>query len=277
MNEVNGSIVLYHDQEDKLLRAINSFLNTNLQVKLYLVDNSSNDNLKKFSTLDDRIEYIFNDSNLGYGKAHNIAIRESIKEGVPYHVVLNSDVYFSNEVIKVLYDFMNANPDVGLTMPKILYPNGELQYHCKLLPTPFDSFGRRFLNWGPFKKYVEKRNYIYELRFTNYDKIMNVPYLCGCFMFLRVSALKEIGFFDEHFFMYPEDIDLTRRIHKKYKTLYYPHVYVVHEHQRASYKNMKMLFIHAQNMAKYYNKWGWFFDKERSIINKKTLCQLKYH
>ena len=66
--------------------------------------------------------------------------------------MLNSDVYFSNEVIKVLYDFMNANPDAGLTMPKILYPNGELQYHCKLLPTPFDSFGRRFLNWGPFKK-----------------------------------------------------------------------------------------------------------------------------
>ena len=105
--------MLYHDQEDKLLRAINSFLNTNLQVKLFLVDNSSNDDLKKFSTLDDRIEYIFNDSNLGYGRAHNIAIRKSIKEGVPYHVVLNSDVYFSNEVIKVLYDLANANTDVG--------------------------------------------------------------------------------------------------------------------------------------------------------------------
>ena len=72
---------------------------------------------------------------------------------------------------------MEKNPDVGLVMPKVLYPNGEIQYLCKLLPTPIDLFGRRFLNFGPFKNYIEKRNENCELRFTGYNKIMEIPYL----------------------------------------------------------------------------------------------------
>ncbi len=275
MIQINGSIVLYHNEEKQLLKAINSFLKTNMNVKLYLIDNSSNDNLRKLSNIDKRIEYIFNNANLGYGKAHNIAIRKSIEENVPYHLVLNPDVYFNNGVLEELYKFMDRNPDVGLAMPKIVYPNGEVQYLCKLLPTPLDSFGRRFLEWGPFKGYVEKRNETYELRFADYNKIMNVPYLSGCFMFLRVSILREVGIFDERFFMYPEDADLTRRIYdKKYKTIYYPYVSVVHEHQKASYKNLKMLWLHMWNMAKYFNKWGWFFDDKRKVINKKVLAEL---
>ena len=102
---------------------------------------------------------------------------------------------------------------------------------------------------------------------------MNVPYLSGCFMLLRTSTLEDVGLFDERFFLYPEDIDLTRRIHKKYKTLFYPYVSVIHEYGRGSYKSMKLLYFHIVNMCRYFNKWGWFFDKERKEINARCIAE----
>jgi len=276
MSQLNVSIVLYQNSLVQLKRAINSVLSTKLDVKLYLIDNSPADSLKILSELNPRIVYIFNNANLGFGKAHNIAIKETLKEGVPFHLIMNPDIYFDKGVLEELYSFMEENKDIGLVMPKVLYPDGRIQYLCKLLPTPFDLFGRRFLNKGPLKKYIEKRNEIYELRFTGYNKIMEVPYLSGCFMFIRTEVLKKVGLFDEKFFMYLEDTDLSRRIHRVVKTIYYPYVHIYHEHQKGSYKNLKLLKIHIESAIKYFNKWGWFNDPERDIINKKTLEKLKY-
>jgi len=177
MKKVNVSIILYQNKKELPVKVLNSFLNIKLQVKIYLIDYSPNDELKSLKDLDNRIEYIFNNAYLGFGKAHNIALRKSIEEDIPYHLVLNPDVYFDEGVLEDLYDFMEKNPDVRLVMPKVLYPNGEIQYVCKLLPTPFDLFGRRFLNFRLFKNYIEKRNENCELRFTGYNKIMEVPYL----------------------------------------------------------------------------------------------------
>lgn len=268
MCQINTSIVLYHNNQNQLKKAIYSFLNKDIKVKLYLIDNSLNDDLRELEKLDTRIEYIYNNANLGYGTAHNIAMQKSIEGNVKYHLVLNPDVYFNKGIIKKLYEFMELNSDVGLVMPKIVYPDGNIQFLAKLLPTPLILFFRRFM---PFKKLKEKINEKYEFRFTGYNKSMNVPCLSGCFMFLRVSALKEVGLFDENFFMYFEDTDLSRRIHKKYKTILFPKVSIYHEYRRESYKSKKLLLYHIKSAIYYFNKWGWFFDKERKIINERTL------
>ena len=273
---LNISIVLYHNKKEQIKKAIESVLNTDLNITLYLVDNSLTDSLRDLERIDKRIKYMFNNSNLGFGRAHNIALKKSIEENVPYHLVLNPDVYFEKGVLEELYNFMEANKDVGLVMPKVLYPDSTIQYLCKLLPTPLDLFGRRFLNFGLFRKIVEKRNEIYELKFTGYNKIMEVPYLSGCFMFIRTEVLKKVGLFDERFFMYLEDTDLSRRIHRVSKTVYYPEVSIYHEYGKGSYKNPKLLKYHLDSAIKYFNKYGWFFDKERDEINNKTLEKLGY-
>jgi GT2 family glycosyltransferase len=274
MKNINVSIVLFKNDQDLVKKAIYSCVNSVLINRIYLIDNSPTDMLSCLATLDSKIEYIFNNANLGFGKAHNIALKRSIEENIPYHLVLNPDVYFEGGVLEELYNFMESDPDVGLVMPKVLYPDGTLQYLCKLLPTPLDLFGRRFLNFGPFKKIVEKRNEIYELRFTGYDKIMEVPYLSGCFMFIRTEVLKKVGLFDERFFMYLEDTDLSRRIHRVAKTVYYPYVYIYHEYGKGSYKSLKLLYYHIKSAIKYFNKYGWLFDKEREEINRKILEKL---
>ena len=112
----------------------------------------------------------------------------------------------------------------------------------------------------------------FEMQASDYNKIMDVPYLSGCFMFFRVSALREIGLFDERFFMYPEDIDITRRMHERFRTVFYPEVSVIHNHARQSYVSFKMLKVHIVNIIKYFNKWGWFFDKERKRINNEIMA-----
>jgi len=272
MIKVNASIVLYHTQKEQLLRAVNSILTTSLNGRLYLVDNSSNDNLKEFDRLDRRIEYTYNNANLGYGAGHNIALRKSIEGNASYHLVLNPDVYFESDVIPNLVSYMESNPDVGQVMPKVLYPDGSVQYLCKMLPSPFNLFFRRFI---PFKKLKDIHDYRYELRETGYDHEMNVPYLSGSFMLFRVEALRAVGLFDERFFMYPEDIDITRRMHQMYRTMYIPWVRIVHEHAKESFKSWKMTWVHIVNIIRYFNKWGWFFDKNRKIINKKLIQDIK--
>ena len=269
--EIIGSIVLYHNDKQDVLGVINSFFKTTLHVKLYLIDNSSNDNLKNLEKIDNRIHYIYNGENIGYGKAHNIAIRQTIKQNVKYHLILNPDVVFDTGILEELYDYMENSSDVGQMMPKIMYPNGKHQYLAKLLPTPLEMFVRLFRLDG-----IGNRKWKYELRFRDLNKIINVPSLSGCFMFLRTRYLLQTGLFDEQFFMYGEDIDLTRRLHRVSKTVYYPNVQITHRHEKSSYKSFRMMWIHIKNMMIYFNKWGWFVDRNRWQINKKCLKNLGY-
>jgi GT2 family glycosyltransferase len=264
------SIVTYQTKDDTLKRCIDSILGTNLRIKLYIIDNSPTDKIKSICC-NSKIRYIFNNANIGYGAGHNIAIKKTIAQKIKYHLVLNPDIYFEKGTIEKLYDFMESNPDISLVMPKVLYPDGSIQYLCKLLPTPMDLIRRRFF---PPSKYLDKKSFFYELRFAGYDKIIDVPYLSGCFMFVRTEALVRAGLFDEQFFLYLEDLDLSRRIHEYYRTVYCPEVSVFHQYEKGSYKNSRLLKYHIQSAIKYFNKWGYFFDKKRQEINKIILEKL---
>jgi GT2 family glycosyltransferase len=237
---------------------------------IYIIDNSPTDALKTIASCADKIVYLFNNANLGYGAAHNVAIRKSIAQGAKYHLVLNPDIEFEQGVIEKLVAFMDNNPAVGLTMPKILYPDGDTQHLCKLLPTPADLIFRRFLAFTPWAK---KRKDKYELRVMNDDRIhFDVPSLSGCFMLLNTAVLEKIRGFDERYFLYMEDTDLCRRAHQVSKTAFYPAVSAVHHYAKGSYKNYKLLRYHICAAVKYFNKWGWLFDKERKEINRKTVA-----
>ena len=263
---INISVVLYNTPKEQVERLISTCRNIDNLYRLYIIDNSAVPS-NEYAQTSTKVEYIFNNKNLGYGKAHNIALKKSLEQHIDYHLVVNADVEFSADTISALCKKMDDEQDIALLSPKIYYPNGEIQYLCKLLPTPIDLFGRRFLP----ESWTLKRKERYELHRSGYNQTMDIPYLSGCFMFLRVSALQDVGLFDERYFMYPEDIDLTRRLHRKYKTLFYPEVSVIHNHERASYKSWRMTLIHIQNMCRYFNKWGWLFDRERNNVNKTIL------
>ena len=264
-----ASIVTYKTRKHDLDRVVASALSDNID-RLYIIDHSPDPLIKELLPADSRIEYVQR-PNLGYGAGHNFAICKAMEAGARYHAVLNPDIYWKGKVVEPLASYMNEHPDVGQMVPKVLYPDGRLQYVCKLIPTPLDLIANRFLpSW-----LVGKRVARFRLEKSGYNRIMNVPYMHGCFFMLRIDALRDVGLFDERFFMYPEDIDLTRRIHEKWKSLYYPSLFIYHAHAAESRKSMKMLRIHVSNMIKYFNKWGWFFDSKRRYYNRRLLNFLK--
>jgi GT2 family glycosyltransferase len=272
MNDLfTASIVLYNNDRDILLKAINSFLNTQLNVLLFLVDNSIKDDLRDI-IYHDKVVYIHNPNNPGFGASHNIAIRQSIDKVVDYHIIVNPDIYFNEDIITPMLDFMLQNHKVGMMMPQILNEDGSLQNLPKLLPSPFSIFMRKLkIPSYYYNKFISQ----YELRDAPKDLIYNAPVLSGCFTLLNLIAIKDVGMYDDSFFMYFEDWDLSRRVHKKYKTIYYPLVSVYHSYESGANKNIKLFKIFLKSAITYFNKWGWFFDKERKLINTKALFQFK--
>jgi hypothetical protein len=267
---LSASIVLFDTPKHLLQKVYDSVMQSGLPVELLLIDNSPRPCIDPSDFPE--AQYTFIGKNLGYGAGHNVAIRK-ILDSSSYHFVLNPDISFESPTLPAIIEFMNSDATIGQVMPQIVYPNGEIQYLCKLIPSPIDLLARRFLP-SFLKSTLEPRMHRFELRETGYQTIIDAPFLSGCFMALQVEALKKVGLFDERFFMYAEDIDLSRRIAECYRTTYFPEVRVVHDHARESYRNYRMLWVHIKNMIIYFNKWGWIYDRQRRIVNTRILQSL---
>ena len=275
MYDLTVCVVTYNTKHEELRKVIRCFQKIAIRFKLWISDNSEKDDLRDFieGFLDDRIEYIFNNSNNGFGAGHNVVIEKLVQERIEseFHLMVNADVFFEENTIEKIVEYMRKNRDIGQIGPKIYGLDGEVTKSCRLFPSPVNLIFRRFL---PIKSIVGKLDYDYEMKWYDYSEIIDVPILSGCFIFVRTDALKEIGGFDKRYFMYMEDYDLCRQIGKKYRTVFYPEVKIIHEHGKASYKSRKMMLLHVNSAIKYFNKWGWFFDKERREKNRE--CMKKY-
>lgn len=274
MRSTTVSVVLYGSklyEVDALLHLLSS--NSSIE-KWVIVDNGSSDDIQQAVIKLGGI-YIRSKKNVGFGSGHNIALRYLSDVHAPYHLILNPDVMFPVDTLEKLSHVMEEFEDVGLVMPQVVYPDGSNQYLCKLLPSPVDLLLRRFA-----PKFIcrlfKSRISTFDLRFFDYTTPAYIPYLSGCFMFIRRGILNSIQGFDERFFLYMEDLDMCRRIATLSKLLYWPRVQIVHEHQKASYKKLRILILHLAAAVKYFNKWGWFFDDTRKKVNRDTLVNLSF-
>jgi GT2 family glycosyltransferase len=262
---------LYRNDITMLQNAIQSVLDTSRIDKIFLVDNSPTDDLKILVT-DLRIEYIHNPSNPGFGFSHNVAIQKAIELDSKYHFIVNPDIYFEGDVVSPMVEYMKNDVSVGMVMPQILNVDGSIQNLPKLLPSPFSILKRKIAKPTKlFQNFINK----YELREVPIDMIYNAPVLSGCFTLLSLDAIKKVGRYDDSFFMYFEDWDLSRRMHQHYKTIYFPRVSVYHGYDSGANKSRKLFKIFVNSAITYFNKWGWFFDTDRKKINREALSQFK--
>lgn len=267
MTLITVSVVVYQSGLDRLSALLFALQKSSIKF-IYLIDNSPYPQPEFEQAGLSKLVYIHTPQNLGYGKGHNLGIQKSLEAGADYHVVVNPDIELPEpDSLNVLATFMNDHTDVGLVMPKVVYKDGELQYLCKKLPTPFDLIFRRFLPGFLRRKFKAKMD-AYELRHKDYNLQMDVPNLSGCFMFIRTKVLRQIGGFDKRYFMYLEDTDLSRRIGEVSRTVYYPGTTVVHGYAKDSYKNPTLLKYHIKSAVQYFNKWGWVFDAYRKRKNQ---------
>lgn len=251
------SIVLYQTKIAEIDALVRQLLEQGAGM-IYLIDNSP----LSFDTFGDwvppervRIERV--GRNLGYGRGHNLPIRESVRR-FRYHLISNPDILLGPGVLKALYNVMELRAEVGLVMPEVRGPDGERHYLCKRAPSPLDYLPSRLTPAA----WRAKRRAHFEMRDCSYDEEMHPECLSGCFMFMRASVLERLGGFDDRFFMYFEDFDLSRRVRRIADTLYYPRVQVIHEHRRGHQRSLRLLRIFGMSAFRYFNKWGWWERSE---------------
>lgn len=271
MYKISAGIVLYNNNFELVEKAILSLLSSTVKVHIFLLDNSPDNRLENFCK-PYKISYFFNGVNIGFGAGHNKIFNNYCSDS-DYHILVNPDIEFDNKVIETLCNFASGNADVGLIMPKILYPDNRLQPLARLLPSPLDLVFRRLLYFDKLFPNVLNN---YELKSYSYDYIIDVPFVSGCFMFCNSRIFREVNGFDENIFLFMEDVDLTRKInHAGYRSIIYPFVFVFHDHTIKSITVYKNFVIYFKSALYYFRKWGWFFDSERKNINNKTLLQIK--
>jgi GT2 family glycosyltransferase len=249
---LGASIVLYRTAITDVLPLIGQLLQQGAS-RVYLIDNSP----PGFDAFGDwrppeQVTMIITRMNLGYGRANNLAIRDSVRRH-KYHLICNPDITLGPGVLPQLCARLDREPAIGLCGPRILGPDGTLQHLCKRAPSVVDLAVRRF---APDSWFRERRHY-YEMRDHSYDQEMEPLFLSGCFMLFRCPVLERLGGFDERFFLYLEDLDLSRRAQEIARNLYYPNNHVVHVHERGAHKSLRLLMYFGMSVLRYFNKWGW--------------------
>jgi GT2 family glycosyltransferase len=249
--EITCSIVVYKEDLEDLFRTIESFLSVKIKKHIYLIDNTKS-NFYKYVFNDNHITYVPNNYNSGFGSGHNLILNK-IENISKYHLILNPDVYFKENVIRNLIYRLNDDVDIAMIAPKVLFPNDKHQYSCRRYPSLTELLVRRFYLKNIFKKTIQKG--IYTDR--NLNQSFNPDYLTGCFHLYKTEDFIKLEGFDERYFLYMEDVDICKKIDKLgKKKLYYPKVEITHVLKQGSAKSTKLFFVHTLSAIKYFLKWG---------------------
>ncbi len=252
-SKISVAIVLYNEEPIILQKTIDCVLQCKKVDKLYLLDNSSKpSNLYKENS---KVNYQFLGKNIGFGKAHNLVLEE-IKMTSTHHLILNPDVIFKEETLEHLVSTIENQGAVAMIAPKVLYPNGALQYTARKDPRFLELIFRRL---GIRKNFVQAQEYRSQL-----EQAFFPDFIHGCFMLFKTKDLIDINGFDERYFLYMEDADICRKIRlSKRKLMYDPTVNITHIHRKGSAKQLKLVFYHLISAIKYFYKWCLLYFKKR--------------
>ena len=188
--------------------------------EVLVVENSSGEDLGPLIT-EESWRLIESEKNLGMGGGNNLGLQQAQGE---YVFILNPDTFLNPGAIKVLLNYLRANPQVGLVGPRLLNPDQSLQYSCARFPKFFIPLLRR----TPLGKYFPRLQKSFLMQDFDHQSARPVDWLMGSALMFKKEIKLETGEiwspqFDERFFMYFEDIDLSRQFWQQgLKVVYQP-------------------------------------------------------
>jgi GT2 family glycosyltransferase len=207
----------------------------NIEAEIVVVDNASTDGSRSF--LENRfpnVRFIWNESNLGFSKANNQALNSTTGE---HTLFLNPDTIVPEDCFEKCIDFFAKHADCGAIGVKMIDGSGNfLKESKRSFPTPAASF---YKLTGLHKLFpASKRFAAYYAGHLSDSKTSSIEVLSGAFMMLSDKMLKRVKGFDEDFFMYGEDIDLSFRIKKTgFKNYYFAETTIIHFKGESTQKN----------------------------------------
>ena len=192
-----------------------------ISFEVILVDNASTDGSKRYFQNDDRITYIYNTENLGFGRANNVGIDIAKGRNILF---LNSDTLLINDAISVLSEYLDENKDVGACGGNLYDKNMNPTHSYKrILPSIFWEFSILFCS------FPERLLFGKNAEFNHSCKALDVGYITGADLMVPKHVLNDCGVFSPDFFMYYEETDLCSRIKKaKYKIRSVPSAQIIH-------------------------------------------------
>ena len=200
--------------------------------------------------------FLANPDNPGYGRAVNRLVEQL--DQLPSHIgVLNTDLSWQPGSFERMLAWMQQHPDVNLAVPQILDEDGNPQKLCKHHPTVLGLFSRRFLPPRLKPGWLKRYDRWYVMADQNYQEVFEAPYLSGCCMLIRSDAFRRAGGFDERYFLYLEDADLTRSLALEGRCVHLPVASVVHGWGRGNYRNLRLMAVNLVSAWHYFRKWGW--------------------
>ena len=190
--------------------------------------------------------------NVGFGRGNNAVLKEKDLDS-EYHLLINPDVTFEPDLLTRMLAYMDKNPNCVILTPRVFNEDGSEQFLPKHQPTirylmggRLEKYGGRFAQW--------RRDYT--MADAHYTRPIGVEFATGCFLLIRTAAFRRLGGFDERFFLYQEDTDLSRRARELGLIVYHPDMCVTHAWKRDNVRSWKGTLHHVVSTFKFFSKWG---------------------
>ena len=258
-------IIVNYKSLKKLTTCVASLLaseTAGLNYEIILVENNSGEDLSALLSLSPRLKLIISPKNLGMGGGNNLGLAAASGE---YVFILNPDTVVQGAALETLLSYLKTHSEVGIVGPKLLNPDGSLQYSCARFPKFHTPLLRRTFLGDYFAADRDR----FQMIDFDHETIKEVDWLMGsALMFKKRLVRPDGGFwepkFDELYFMYFEDTDLCRQAqHQGFKVVYHPGAVLIHDHARESAKHPWYLAVFLDRLAwrhigswlKYFLKW----------------------
>ncbi|MGN0984427.1 MAG: glycosyltransferase [Gemmiger sp.] len=256
MAKLTACIVSYCDY-DEVCCAVRSIL---AQVPardfhLFVVDNASPDGcgerLAETDFGDGRVEVCRLGENVGFGRGHNSVLPRLDSE---VHFILNPDIVLTEDVLTPLADWLLAHPDAVMATPQLYYPDGRIQHLPRRKPTPWLLLARQLAPrlGGIF----QKTDAHYTMQDEDLSQPRRIEFCTGSFSAVRTEVFRSVGGFDEDYFMYVEDADLTQKMLQKGTVWLVPALHAVHAWHRDPMRDAGKFKMQLVSMGRYFQKWG---------------------
>src|SRR3989339_64969 len=247
------TIILNWNNTQDTLACLNSLQESTLSIDILVIDNNSRaEEVKKLQQLAQKfpqVKFVYNNSNLGFVGGNNQGMAVALKENYPYVLLLNNDTVVDKNCLALMRADLEQNQQAGIAGPKIFY---------------YAEPDKIWHTAGVLNHWLAKGN---GLRWQTATTPMTagIDFITGCCFLARTVMLKEIGLFDEQFFAYLEDVDLSQRAKEHgWKLLYEPRAHIWHKVSSASGGsafNPIPLFLRTRNRILYQKKHATFWQK----------------
>lgn len=234
MKHIFVSLLNFNGKKNTLacLDSLKDIKKDNFKLTIVVVDNASEEkfDLRSGNIGNIPLVIIKNEKNLGFSGGHNVAIECALKNGADYVLVLNNDTYVDKNFLEELLRVSQSDEKIGILVPKIYFAPG-FEFHKDRYSQKEKGkvfwYGGGKIDWA---NVIGDHRGVDEVDMGQYDKTEETGIATGCCALIKKDVFENVGLFDDKYFLYYEDSDLSIRARKKgFKIVYVPTSVIWHK------------------------------------------------